>query len=128
MLAAFIRIHPPPAGAKHFVERFPAVFDADRPRCRIEVVDGTLVVRDLGQGNVRVNGCGVVECPLLPGDQLAVGDVVFRVVYERLALGPLPSAVYSSDRAAGGNGIDVDSPPGAPAAEWGWEAPASEQH
>ena len=125
MRAAFIRIDLHPA-QKHFIDRFPAVLGTDGCQCHIEVVDGTLVVRDLGPGSLRVNGCRVLECPLLPGDQLTVGEMVFRVVYERLALGPLPWAVYPTEQTAKGKQPGPLPPDGSsPTIPW---EPASEQH
>ncbi len=125
MRAAFIRVDRH-RGGKQFVDRFPAVLGTDGCHCRVDVIDGTLVARDLGTGEVRVNGCRVLECPLLPGDHLKVGDMAFRVVYERLALGPLPWAVYPRPHPAGGKQAGAESPGESPPAI-SWE-PASEQH
>ncbi len=52
--------------------------------CKIEQIDDTLVVRDLGSRNgTFVNGFQVTESPLMPGDRLTVGQTKFRAQYKR---------------------------------------------
>jgi pSer/pThr/pTyr-binding forkhead associated (FHA) protein len=52
--------------------------------CKIEQIDETLVVRDLGSRNgTFVNGLQVTESPLMPGDKLTVGQTKFRAQYKR---------------------------------------------
>lgn len=83
-------------GREISLERFPVVMGrspvagvqlADRwvshEHCRLEAIDGTLVVRDLGSKNgTLINGCYAVESPLKPGDRLSVGLSTFVVAYE----------------------------------------------
>lgn len=53
-----------------------------RFHCKIDEIDGTLVVRDLGSANgTYVNGACVTECQLLPDDQLTVGMSNFLASY-----------------------------------------------
>ena len=54
-----------------------------RRHCRIDQIDGTLVVRDLGSKNgTAVNGLYVVEAHLMSGDKLTVGQTKFRAHYD----------------------------------------------
>ena len=56
---------------------------ASRRHCRLDQLDGRLVVRDLGSRHgTLVNGQKVDQSPLMPGDRLTVGISNFRVVYE----------------------------------------------
>jgi pSer/pThr/pTyr-binding forkhead associated (FHA) protein len=58
---------------------------ASRHHCEINVVKGTLVVRDLGSMlGTFVNGLNVNTALLMPGDKLTVGVTSFLVDYERL--------------------------------------------
>jgi pSer/pThr/pTyr-binding forkhead associated (FHA) protein len=51
-----------------------------RRHCCIAQVNGDVIVRDLGSTNgIRINGQVVQECRLKPGDELAIGNVRFRV-------------------------------------------------
>ncbi len=51
-----------------------------RSHCEIDVVDDSLVVRDLGSRNgTFVNGSRIEVSPLLPGDELMVGGSRFQV-------------------------------------------------
>ena len=55
-----------------------------RSHCEIDVVDDSLVVRDLGSRNgTFVNGSRIEVSPFLPGDELTVGRSVFQVEYKR---------------------------------------------
>jgi predicted component of type VI protein secretion system len=55
---------------------------ASRSQCKIDVVDDALVVSDLQSRNgTYVNGERIEVSPLLPGDELIVGQTVFRVKY-----------------------------------------------
>ena len=52
--------------------------------CKIDQINGTLWVRDLGSANgIFVNGFNVTQSHLMPGDRLTVGTTGFRVEYER---------------------------------------------
>jgi pSer/pThr/pTyr-binding forkhead associated (FHA) protein len=89
------------------IDRFPAelgrALDADvriddrwlsRRHCRLEIVEGVLVVRDLGSTHgTFVNGSRITECKLLPGDELRVGTWRFVAEYEA------PSAVAAAPAA-----------------------------
>lgn len=58
---------------------------ASHHHCEINVVKGTLVVRDLGSMlGTFVNGLNVSTALLMPGDKLTVGVTSFLVDYERL--------------------------------------------
>ncbi len=51
-----------------------------RSHCEIDMVDDSLVVRDLGSRNgTFVNGSRIDVSPLLPGDELMVGGSRFQV-------------------------------------------------
>jgi pSer/pThr/pTyr-binding forkhead associated (FHA) protein len=51
-----------------------------RRHCCLALVYDRVVIRDLGSRNgVRVNGSPVDEATLLPGDEVAIGPVIFRV-------------------------------------------------
>lgn len=55
-----------------------------RMHCLIDLVEGALVVRDLGSRHgTYVNGGMVGESPLLPGNTLTIGCSTFAVAYER---------------------------------------------
>ena len=91
------------------IDRFPAeigrALDADariddcwasRRHCKLEIVDGFVVVRDLGSTHgTFVNGSRVSECKLLPGDELRVGTWRFVVEYDA------PSAVTGTPAVEG---------------------------
>lgn len=93
---------------RHRLEEFPVMLgrneDADVPlcnpwvsgaHCKIDLVDGTLIVEDLFSRNgTRVNGCFVRRSPLMPGDELTVGTLVFQVAYQRCSVSAPPQAVY----------------------------------
>lgn len=51
-----------------------------RRHCCVAQVDGDIVVRDLGSTNgIRINGEVVQECRPKVGDELAIGNVRFRI-------------------------------------------------
>jgi predicted component of type VI protein secretion system len=51
-----------------------------RRHCCVAQVHGEVVVRDLGSTNgIRLNGSVVQEARLAPGDELAIGNVRFRL-------------------------------------------------
>jgi len=55
---------------------------ASRQHCRIEAIDGTLVVRDLSSRHgTFINGHPVIEGHLMPGDKLTVGMSSFIAQY-----------------------------------------------
>lgn len=52
-----------------------------RRHCEIDLVDGALIVRDLGaRHGTYLNGRLVVEEPLQPGDEIRIGLTVLTVV------------------------------------------------
>ena len=54
-----------------------------RRHCRLELREGTLVVRDLGSRHgTFVNGRSISECKLLPGDKLSFGLTHFVAEYD----------------------------------------------
>ena len=54
-----------------------------RLHCKLEDLDGTLVVRDLDSKNgTYVNGYRTTERALMPGHRLAVGNTCFIVHYQ----------------------------------------------
>lgn len=54
-----------------------------RRHCKIDEVDGKLIVQDLGSKHgTWVNGRRVTESPLLPGDELNIGLEKFYADYE----------------------------------------------
>ncbi len=78
------------------IQRFPATLgrsgDADvclsdrwvsRRHCRIETIDGALVVRDLDSSHgTFVNGNQISEAVLVPGDELGLGLSSFIAEFE----------------------------------------------
>jgi pSer/pThr/pTyr-binding forkhead associated (FHA) protein len=60
------------------------LFDSwvSRFHCMLDVIDGSLVVRDLGSCNgTLVNGVPITESPLRPQDELTIGSSTFRADY-----------------------------------------------
>ncbi len=58
--------------------------EVDACHCMLDQIDGTLLVSDLVSRNgTRVNARRVDESPLVPGDELAVGNTFFFVRYQR---------------------------------------------
>jgi pSer/pThr/pTyr-binding forkhead associated (FHA) protein len=56
--------------------------------CKIDQINGTLWIRDLGSAKgIFVNGFNVTQSHLMPGDRLTVGTTSFRVEYERATQG-----------------------------------------
>jgi len=54
-----------------------------RRHCCLAVVDGVLMIRDLGSTNgVKVNGTTVREAALKPGDELVIGNFRYQVAGE----------------------------------------------
>ena len=52
-----------------------------RLHCEIDLVDGSLMVRDLGSKHGTIlNGMHTKQAQLMPGDRLSVGMVTFEVV------------------------------------------------
>ncbi len=108
MQATFICIDAQGVRRRYHLEEFPATLgrneDADvqvpnpwvsGAHCQIDLVDGTLIVEDLFSRNgTRVNGCYVRRSPLMPGDELTVGTLVFQVAYQRCSVNAPPQAVY----------------------------------
>jgi pSer/pThr/pTyr-binding forkhead associated (FHA) protein len=55
-----------------------------RRHCLIDGIEGTLVVRDLGSRNgTFVNGLGITEASMAPGDKLTIGRTSYVVDYRR---------------------------------------------
>lgn len=62
-----------------------------RRHCCIALVDGHLIVRDLGSTNgIRVNGIRVQEGKLHADDELTIGNSRFKVRWETMDAEPLP--------------------------------------
>jgi pSer/pThr/pTyr-binding forkhead associated (FHA) protein len=54
-----------------------------RRHCRLELIEGVVVVRDLGSRHgTFVNGLSISECKLLPGDRLCLGLTHLVAEYE----------------------------------------------
>jgi predicted component of type VI protein secretion system len=65
-----------------------------RQHCMLRITDEALYLRDLGSTNgTLVNGSRLIgECPLVQGDQIQVGPLVFEVHLEKaVAAAPGPS-------------------------------------
>lgn len=71
-----------------------------RRHCCLALAYDRVLIRDLGSHNgLRVNGRLVEEAQLLPGDEVAIGPLIYRLVLERET--PEPGhPVEPSDRAA----------------------------
>ena len=96
--------------AKFCLAKFPAIIGcsaladvqlidpfASRFHCMLDLADGTLMVRDLASRHgTFINGCGVAEAPLLPGDQLTVGLAQLRIAYPWYSLAPPPPTIYAA--------------------------------
>jgi predicted component of type VI protein secretion system len=82
----------------------------DRPQisrrhCCVALAYDRLMIRDLGSRNgVRVNGRVVEEAPLTPGDEVAIGPILFRLEDQPAA--PVPAVAKSAAR--------PNKPPGLP--------------
>jgi pSer/pThr/pTyr-binding forkhead associated (FHA) protein len=64
-----------------------------RRHCELDEVDGTLVVRDLkSRHGTFINGHGVSEACLLPGDKLTVGITSLLTHYRRKPEAPPPGS------------------------------------
>ena len=58
--------------------------EVSRKHCRIEELNGLLLIRDVGSTNgTFVNGHPVVETVLISGDRVSLGQTHFLVLYER---------------------------------------------
>lgn len=91
-----------PAGARigrdpsnDFVVNDPSL---SRFHCRIYLAgDGQARVADLGSTNTtEVNGAPINDVALMPGDRIAIGDTILRV----LGTAPAPAAIIASDAPA----------------------------
>jgi pSer/pThr/pTyr-binding forkhead associated (FHA) protein len=73
-----------------------------RRHCCIVTAYDRISIRDLGSRNgVRVNGRLLEESRLRPGDELAIGPILFRLEHEdEIAAGPRPNAAPGSARPA----------------------------
>jgi predicted component of type VI protein secretion system len=75
-----------------------------RRHCCVALAYDRLIVRDLGSRNgVRVNGRLVDEAPLRPGDEVAIGQVIYR-------LEDLPAPVPRPETAAEADKLSGDKP------------------
>jgi predicted component of type VI protein secretion system len=72
-----------------------------RRHCCVATAYDRVLIRDLGSRNgVRVNGRLLEESRLLPGDELAIGPILFRLeLEEQPQFAPRPSAPPPSVRA-----------------------------
>ncbi|CAN5719721.1 hypothetical protein BH23PLA1_BH23PLA1_02400 [soil metagenome] len=76
-----------------------------RRHCCIAQVANDLVIRDLGsRTGVRINGYLIEESPLQPGDEVAIGPVLFR--FDLPTATPNRSSTPIQDS---GSGLDEDS-------------------
>jgi pSer/pThr/pTyr-binding forkhead associated (FHA) protein len=65
-----------------------------RRHCRIDQVDGSVMVQDLGSRHgTFVNGQAVTECKLLPGDELCIGLSHFVTEYNEDRVDDEPAPV-----------------------------------
>jgi pSer/pThr/pTyr-binding forkhead associated (FHA) protein len=73
-----------------------------RRHCCIATAYDRISIRDLGSRNgVRVNGRLLEESRLQPGDEVAIGPILFRLEHEdENAAGPRPNAAPASGRPA----------------------------
>lgn len=63
-----------------------------RRHCCFALAYDRLIVRDLGSRNgVRVNGRKIDESRLFPGDEVAIGPLIFRVEPDPNAVAPPPA-------------------------------------
>jgi pSer/pThr/pTyr-binding forkhead associated (FHA) protein len=69
-----------------------------RRHCCVATAYDRVLIRDLGSRNgVRVNGRLLEESRLQPGDELAIGPILFRLEHEEeLPAGPRPVAAPAS--------------------------------
>ncbi len=95
-----------------------------RRHCCVATAYDRVLIRDLGSRNgVRVNGRLLDESRLLPGDELAIGPILFRLeLEEQPQLAPRPSAPPPSVRAT----PVAKRPPAVPPAAPSTGAPDSE--
>jgi len=58
--------------------------EVSRSHCRIEQLNGLLLIRDVGSTNgTFVNGSRVAETVLMSGDRVSLGHTHFLILYER---------------------------------------------
>jgi pSer/pThr/pTyr-binding forkhead associated (FHA) protein len=86
-----------------------------RQHCLLRVQPNAAVIRDLGSRNgTLVNGVRVVgECPLLHGDLVAIGPLIFEVRFDALLPTAPPAAAGSGDDIT----VDLGAQPANPSAE-----------
>ena len=70
-----------------------------RRHCCLAIAYGRTSIRDLGSRHgVRVNGRAVEESQLFPGDEIAIGHLIYR--FEEPAEGPAPTRPVAARPAA----------------------------
>jgi pSer/pThr/pTyr-binding forkhead associated (FHA) protein len=84
-----------------------------RRHCCVATAYDRVLIRDLGSRNgVRVNGRLLEESRLHPGDELAIGPILFRLEHEEEhPAGPRPVAAPAKERPAPAKGPQKGRPP-----------------
>ncbi len=84
-----------------------------RRHCCVATAYDRVLIRDLGSRNgVRVNGRLLEESRLQPGDELAIGPILFRLEDEEEApAAPRPNAAAASARPSSVAGNPAEEPP-----------------
>jgi len=69
-----------------------------RRHCCVAVADDRVLIRDLGSRNgIRVNGRLVDEVRIYPGDEVAIGPLLYRYEVAGQATGPKPRSDPQAD-------------------------------
>lgn len=56
--------------------------EISRRHCQLELRDGTPAIQDLGSTNgTYVNGRNITDAPVMPGDRVQLGNILFLVRY-----------------------------------------------
>ncbi len=91
-----------------------------RRHCCVAIAYDRIILRDLGSRHgVRVNGRKVEEVRLEPGDEIAIGPLLFRFDGEAAGKPPAAGSASRPAPATPGNPAPVAAtPPGIPPANW----------
>ena len=69
-----------------------------RRHCCVALADDRVLIRDLGSRNgLRVNGRLIDEARIYPGDEVAIGPLLYRYEVEGQATAPRPRADTQAD-------------------------------
>ncbi len=69
-----------------------------RRHCCVALADDRVLIRDLGSRNgLRVNGRLIDEARIYPGDEVAIGPLLYRYEVEGQATAPRPRAEPQAD-------------------------------